>query len=72
MSHTVPGLHSWWKWEGGIDNLQFTTMAGNERLILQVGQNGRGTQDNRQSNGGVTGKTNWWIITATTNHSLWL
>ena len=45
-------------------------MAGNERLILQVGQNGRGTQDNRLSTGGVTGKITWWIITATTNHSL--
>ena len=42
----------------------------NERLILQVGQNGRGIKDNRLSTGGVTGKINWWIITATTNHSL--
>ena len=45
-------------------------MAGNERLILLVGQNGRGTQDNRLSTGGVTGKITWWIITSTTNHSL--
>ena len=30
--------------------------AGRERLILQVGQNGRETQDNRLSTGGVTGK----------------
>ena len=30
-------------------------MAGNERLIIQVGQNGRGTQDNGLSTVGVTG-----------------
>ena len=60
--------------EMGGRNRQLTcllgTMAGNERLILQVGQNGRGTQDNRLSTGGVTGKITWCIITATTNHSL--
>ena len=47
-------------------------MAGNERLIVKVGQNGRGTQDTRLSTGEVTGKITWWIITATTNHSLLL
>ena len=43
------------KWEGSRDGL-LGTMAGNERLILQVGQNGRGTQNNRLSTGGVTVK----------------
>ena len=32
------------------------TMAGNGRLICQLGQIRRGTQDNRLSTGGVTGK----------------
>ena len=45
-------------------------MAGNERLILQVGQHGRGTQDNILSTGGVTGKITWRLIAS--NHSLWL
>ena len=42
----------------------------NEKVILQLGQNGRGTQDNRLSTGGVTGKITLWIITANTSHSL--
>ena len=49
-----------------------TSMAGNERLIIQVGQKGRVAQYNRLSTGGVTGMITWWIITATTNHSHWL
>ena len=38
-----------------VDSL-LGTMAGNERLIIQVGQNGRETQDNRLSTGEVTEK----------------
>ena len=59
--------------EMGGRNRQLTVypMAGKERLIIQVGQNGRGFQDNRLSTGGVTGKIIWWIITATTSHSFW-
>ena len=58
---------------GGIDNLQFTGNHGrHKRLIPQIGQTGKGTQDNRLSTDGVTGEITRWIITATTNQSIWL